>query len=91
MGLSTTGVLRHASDREIKLTIHPRCVEGQVQGGTSQDVGWDLYEDYCMNVGDWMLDTSFLDYRMPSYTDLPMTPGEVLKVLEENRRGKTRP
>jgi len=53
--------------------------------------GWDPYEDYCMNVGDRVLDTSFLDYRVPSYTDLPMTPCEVLKVLEENRRGKTRP
>jgi len=71
-------------------TIHSHYVEGMAQGGAPQGVGLAPGEEYCMRAAGRMLDTGFLGYRMPDNPDLPITPVEVLKALEEDRRGKTR-
>ena len=52
--------------------IHPSYVEGQVQGGTVQGLGWALNEEYFYNDEGQMANASFLDYRMPTSLDLPM-------------------
>jgi CO/xanthine dehydrogenase Mo-binding subunit len=52
--------------------VHPGYVEGQMQGGAVQGVGWALNEEYSMDEDGAMLNTSFLDYRMPTALDLPM-------------------
>jgi CO/xanthine dehydrogenase Mo-binding subunit len=52
--------------------IHPSYVEGQIQGGVVQGIGWALNEEYVFNTAGHMLNSSFLDYRMPTSLDLPM-------------------
>ena len=52
--------------------IHPRYVEGQLQGGAVQGVGWALNEEYIYNAKGTLENPGFLDYRMPVASDLPM-------------------
>ena len=52
--------------------IHPSYVEGQMQGGVAQGIGWALNEEYFFDAQGRMQNSSFLDYRMPISLDLPM-------------------
>ena len=51
--------------------IHPAYVEGQMQGGAVQGIGWALNEEYVLDDEGVMKNSSFLDYRMPTTYDLP--------------------
>ena len=65
-------VLRYTAVQDAGKAIHPSYVEGQMQGGAVQGIGWALNEEYFMNDTGDMVNSSFLDYRMPTALDLPM-------------------
>ena len=65
-------VLRYTVIQDAGQAVHPGYVEGQMQGGAAQGAGWALNEEYSMGEDGKMLNTSFLDYRMPTSLDLPM-------------------
>jgi CO/xanthine dehydrogenase Mo-binding subunit len=58
--------------QDVGKAIHPSYVEGQMQGGAVQGIGWALNEEYFYNSTGAMANASFLDYRMPTSLDLPM-------------------
>ena len=58
--------------QDVGKAIHPSYVEGQMQGGAVQGIGWALNEEYFYNNTGAMANASFLDYRMPTSLDLPM-------------------
>jgi CO/xanthine dehydrogenase Mo-binding subunit len=60
--------------------IHPTFVEGQMQGGVVQGIGWALNEEYFFNREGRMENSSFLDYRMPTSLDLPMINTVIVEV-----------
>ena len=60
--------------------IHPSYVEGQMQGGMVQGIGWGLNEEYFYNEDGVMANSSFLDYRMPTSLDLPMIDTVIVEV-----------
>jgi CO/xanthine dehydrogenase Mo-binding subunit len=65
-------ILRYTAVQDAGKAIHPSYVEGQIQGGVVQGIGWALNEEYVFNTAGHMLNSSFLDYRMPTSLDLPM-------------------
>ena len=65
-------VLRFTVVEDVGTAAHPSYVEGQMQGGSVQGIGWALSEEYCWNDAGAMLNPSFLDYRMPTSLDVPM-------------------
>ena len=65
-------ILRYTAVQDAGKAIHPSYVEGQMQGGAVQGIGWALNEEYFMNDAGNMANSSFLDYRMPTSLDLPM-------------------
>jgi CO/xanthine dehydrogenase Mo-binding subunit len=65
-------ILRYTAVQDVGKAIHPSYVEGQIQGGVAQGVGWALNEEYFMNDDGKMANSSLLDYRMPTSLDLPM-------------------
>jgi CO/xanthine dehydrogenase Mo-binding subunit len=65
-------VLRYTAAQDVGRAIHPSYVEGQIQGGVAQGVGWALNEAYLYDEQGRMLNPGFLDYRMPVASDLPM-------------------
>jgi CO/xanthine dehydrogenase Mo-binding subunit len=64
-------LLRYTAFQDAGKAVHPSYVEGQMQGGAVQGIGWSLNEEYYYSDGDFT-NSSFLDYRMPTSLDLPM-------------------
>ena len=73
-------VLRFTATQDAGKAIHPSYVEGQMQGGVVQGIGWALNEEYYMNDEGSMVNSSFLDYRMPTSLDLPMIDTVIVEV-----------
>ena len=73
-------ILRYTAFQDCGKAIHPSYVEGQIQGGAVQGIGWALNEEYFMDNEGSMLNSSFLDYRMPTSLDLPMIDTVVVEV-----------
>ncbi len=65
-------ILRYTAAQDVGTMIHPDYVEGQVQGGAVQGIGWALNEEYFFSDKGAMLNASYLDYRVPTMLDLPM-------------------
>ncbi|ALO47240.1 xanthine dehydrogenase family protein molybdopterin-binding subunit [Pseudohongiella spirulinae] len=77
-------VLRYTAVQDVGTAIHPDFVEGQIQGGITQGIGWALNEAYLYDDNGCLLNPGFLDYRMPVAADLPMI--ETVLVEEPNSR-----
>ncbi|HET9627944.1 MAG TPA: xanthine dehydrogenase family protein molybdopterin-binding subunit [Novosphingobium sp.] len=67
-----TTITRYTAVQDVGTAIHPDYVEGQIQGGAVQGIGWALNEEYVWNTGGQVDNPGFLDYRMPVASDLPM-------------------
>ena len=77
-------ILRYTAAQDTGTSIHPSYVEGQIQGGVVQGIGWALNEEYYMSDDGQMMNTSLLDYRMPTSLDLPMIDTVVVEVPNPN-------
>jgi CO/xanthine dehydrogenase Mo-binding subunit len=73
-------ILRCTTFIDAGLAVHPSYVEGQMQGGTVQGIGWALNEAYVFHPDGTMANGSFLDYRMPTCLDVPMIETVILEV-----------
>jgi CO/xanthine dehydrogenase Mo-binding subunit len=73
-------ILRYTAVQDAGKAIHPSYVEGQMQGGAVQGIGWALNEEYYFNENDTMDNASFLDYRMPTILDVPMIDTIIVEV-----------
>lgn len=73
-------VLRYTAAQDCGTAIHPAYVEGQIQGGTVQGIGWALNEEYYYGEEGSMRNASFLDYRIPTCCDVPMIDPIIVEV-----------
>ncbi len=73
-------VLRYTTVQDAGKAIHPSYVEGQMQGGAAQGIGWALNEEYIFDENGVVENPSFLDYRMPVASDLPMIDTVIVEV-----------
>ena len=79
-GTGKVDILRYTALQDAGFAIHPSYVEGQIQGGAAQGIGWALNEEYYMGDDGSMMNTSLLDYRMPTSLDLPMIDAVIIEV-----------
>jgi len=73
-------ILRFTIVQDAGTAIHPSYVEGQMQGAVVQGIGWALNEEYYYNDQGTMVNSSFLDYRMPTSLDVPMIETIIVEV-----------
>jgi CO/xanthine dehydrogenase Mo-binding subunit len=73
-------ILRATAVQDAGTAIHPSYVEGQMQGGVAQGIGWALNEEYVYGAEGQLLNASYLDYRMPTALDLPMIETVIVEV-----------
>ncbi len=73
-------ILRYTAVQDVGKAVHPSYVEGQIQGGVVQGIGWALTEGYFYNPDGTLANPSFLDYRMPTVLDLPMIETVLVEV-----------
>jgi CO/xanthine dehydrogenase Mo-binding subunit len=77
-------ILRWTVVQDAGKAIHPSYVEGQMQGGAVQGIGWALNEEYIFDQQGRMTNASFLDYRMPTALDVPMIETVIVEVPNPN-------
>ncbi len=75
-----TEVLSFTAIQDAGTAIHPSYVEGQMQGGAVQGIGWALNEEYIFDENGVMENAGFLDYRIPVASDLPMIDTQIVEV-----------
>ncbi len=73
-------ILRCTVAQDAGKAIHPSYVEGQMQGGTAQGIGWALNEEYVYDGKGILRNTGLLDYRMPTCLDLPAIDTIIVEV-----------
>ena len=73
-------ILRFTAVQDVGKAVHPSYVEGQMQGGSVQGIGWALNEEYFMGSEGTMENSTLLDYRMPTSLDLPMIDTCIVEV-----------
>jgi len=77
-------ILRFVAAQDVGRAIHPSYVEGQIQGGVVQGIGWALNEEYIYDDKGRLLNAGFLDYRVPVASDLPMIEAILVEVPNPN-------
>jgi len=76
----STTVLSFTAIQDAGRAIHPDYVEGQMQGGAAQGIGWALNEEYLFDDKGVQQNPGFLDYRVPVASDLPMIDTQIVEV-----------
>ena len=79
-------ILRYTANQDAGKAIHPSYVEGQIQGGVVQGIGWALNEEYFFDNSGQMMNSSLLDYRIPTSLDLPMVDTVIVEVANPGHR-----
>ena len=77
-------ILRAVLAQDAGRAIHKGYVEGQMQGGVVQGIGWALNEEYIYDEKGRLSNPGFLDYRIPVASDLPMIDTVVVEVPNPN-------
>jgi len=77
-------VARYTTAQDAGKAIHPSYVEGQMQGGVVQGIGWAFNEEYIHRSDGTLDNPSFLDYRIPVASDLPMIETIIVEVPNPN-------
>jgi CO/xanthine dehydrogenase Mo-binding subunit len=73
-------VIRYTAVQDAGRAIHPSYVEGQMQGGAVQGIGWALNEEYVFDSDGKLENPGFLDYRIPVASDVPMIDTVIVEV-----------
>jgi CO/xanthine dehydrogenase Mo-binding subunit len=74
-------ILRYTAIQDAGTAVHPSYVEGQMQGAAVQGIGWALNEEYFYDESGRMVNSSFLDYRLPTSLDVPMIDTIIVEVF----------
>ena len=72
-------VIRYTAIQDAGKAVHPSYVEGQIQGGAVQGIGWALNEEYIYNENGQLENPGFLDYRVPVCSDVPMIDAVIVE------------
>ena len=75
-----TKILRYTVFQDAGKAVHPDYVEGQMQGGAVQGIGWALNEEYIYGADGRLQNPGFLDYRVPVASDLPPIETVILEI-----------
>ena len=73
-------IIRYTVFQDAGKAVHPSFVEGQLQGGAVQGIGWALNEEYIYGKDGTLQNAGFLDYRIPVASDLPMIDTAILEI-----------
>lgn len=64
-------VLDYVAIQDVGFAINPAQVEGQIQGGVTQGLGWALFENVIYDENGQLLTSNLMDYALPHSYDVP--------------------
>jgi CO/xanthine dehydrogenase Mo-binding subunit len=72
--------LRMVIAQDVGTMLNPALVEGQLLGGTTQGLGWALYEELAHDEFGQLRTGSFVDYAIPDAGGVPPIDLEIVEV-----------
>ncbi|HEY5574839.1 MAG TPA: molybdopterin cofactor-binding domain-containing protein, partial [Anaerolineales bacterium] len=73
-------VTKLATAQDVGKAINPLSVEGQIQGGSTQSMGFALWEEVIYSGEGQVLNPGLLDYRIATSVDAPMVETLIVEV-----------
>jgi CO/xanthine dehydrogenase Mo-binding subunit len=73
-------VLRHVIAQDVGRALNPALVEGQMRGGTTQGLGWALFEGMAHDDYGQLVTGTFVDYALPTAGNTPPIDAEIVEV-----------
>jgi CO/xanthine dehydrogenase Mo-binding subunit len=64
-------ILAYAAVHDCGTLVNPRSLAGHIVGGTAQGIGTAFYEEFVYGADGQLLTSSYLDYLIPSATEVP--------------------
>jgi CO/xanthine dehydrogenase Mo-binding subunit len=76
-------VERFVVAQDVGFAVNPTCIEGQIQGGAAQGIGYALFEELHFEDGR-VLNPNFALYKLPTTLDVPNIEAVILEHPSEN-------
>ena len=76
-------VLNFTAAHDLGRAINPLLVEGQIEGGAVQGIGWSLMEDLQFENGK-IVNPNFHDYKMLTIKDIPKFSPLLIETIDPN-------
>ncbi len=76
-------VTGYVAAHDVGRAINPLSLQGQIQGGVAQGLGWTLYEDMIYRDGK-IINPDFVDYVIPTALDMPEVDTIILEPVDPN-------
>lgn len=76
-------VLNFVAAHDLGRAINPLLVEGQIEGGAVQGIGWALMEDLHFENGE-IVNPNFHDYKMLTIKDVPPISSHLIETVDPN-------
>jgi CO/xanthine dehydrogenase Mo-binding subunit len=73
-------ILHYTAFQDVGLCINPDQVQGQMQGGATQGIGWALSEECAFDAQGVLQNAHLLDYRIPTSLDVPGIAAHVVEM-----------
>jgi CO/xanthine dehydrogenase Mo-binding subunit len=77
-------VTRHLAVQDVGRAINPAAVEGQIQGGVVQGIGWALLEQMPYDSEGQLLAATLMDYALPQSDQVPPVESVLLEVASDH-------
>jgi aerobic carbon-monoxide dehydrogenase large subunit len=79
LGTGAVSILRYCVVQDCGRIINPAVVEGQIRGGVAQGIGEVLYEHAAYDEDGNFLASTFMDYLLPTSSEIPVIEIEHLE------------
>ena len=76
----SVSVLHYVIAQDVGRALNPAIIEGQLQGGATQGLGWALREAMVYDDLGQLLTGTFLDYALPTSVDVPVFETIIVEV-----------
>ncbi|MDA8044738.1 MAG: xanthine dehydrogenase family protein molybdopterin-binding subunit [Actinomycetota bacterium] len=86
-GTGRVSILRYVVVEDCGRVIHPAIVDGQIRGGVAQGIGSVLYEHAAYDPDGNFLAGTFMDYLVPTATEIPVIEIEHIESDPEGEIG----
>jgi CO/xanthine dehydrogenase Mo-binding subunit len=73
-------VLAHVIAQDVGRALNPALVEGQMQGGTVQGLGWALLEELAHDDAGQLTTGTLADYAMPTAVGTPSIEAQIVEI-----------
>ena len=76
-------VVNYTAAHDVGQAVNPVAIEGQIEGGVTQGIGWALMENMVVDQGR-VLNPNFRDYVMPGPLDIPPIQSILVEPIDPN-------